>query len=400
MKDYLLKFLLAAICITGLGFSTKAQSVLLDAHSKAGGLTTWQITTTRANELIIIAADGYGTPNVLSTSPGTVKVNGNNATYITKGEWHSSWTWVSSIWAYEAPIAGTYTMTCTETGLNSPFYFNYSASVYDPTAVLRISDILIGGHDSNQGQDTVRASITTTKNNSWVYGTTCWNDNPKTGTLNWQGGLTEIDNDYIASGVDGAQADSTMAIAGPRTITVVDAGVSSPWSSIALIAVQPPTCSLSVSIDSIIQAGCNDSLWAVVTGGSGNYSFKWTGGYTADTIGHLCAGTYTVMVTDDSTGCMDSATIDLAPLGVKTINQKQLVNIYPSPFAQSINVNASQPVVVTLFNMLGENVGSWSLSTGHQTIDAQQYPSGVYMIQAKTLDGTMLLSEKVIKLAQ
>lgn len=402
MKKSLRNLFLVA-SITVLAFSANAQKVLLDAHSKAGGLTTWQITTTHPNELIIIGYDGYGS-GPLDISAGAVKVNGNNATYITKGEWYNSQIWVSSVWAYEAPTVGTYTMTCTETGLSSPWYFNYASSVYDPNAILHVFDILIGGHDSNQSMDTVKASITTTVNNAWVYGGTCWNDNGGSGTLNWQGGLTELDHDYISNGVDGAQADSTMAVAGLKKITVTDVGASGAWSSIVLVAVQPPTCALSISIDSIIGPSCHDSIWAVVSGGSGHYKYLWSpGGATTSAIGHLCLGTYKVMVTD-SIGCFDSATIVLThPAGINNINgQENGINFYPNPFKQSftVDVNTNEPVVVTMFNMLGENVGSWTLNNGLHSIDAQQFPSGIYMMQAKTLNGTLLSSKKIVKLAQ
>jgi hypothetical protein len=322
MKKYLR---LAVFAIAALSFNNaNAQSVLLDSHSDAAGATTWQITTTHAHELILIGADGYGAQ--LSDAAGTVTVNGNNAAYITKGEWYQpSYGWTASVWAYEAATVGTYTLVCTETGLITPYYFNYATAVYDPTDSLSLSDILVGGHDSNQNMTTITTSITTTKNNSFVYGTTSWNDNPGSGTINWNGGLTELDHDYLGNGVDCAQADSTIATAGLQTITVTDIGASSPWAVITLVAVQPP-----------------------------------------------------------------------APLGVKGVNSlDKQVQIYPSPFSQSVNVTVQEPVTVTMFNMLGENVGSWKVEAGHNTINTQPYPNGVYMLQVKTEDGKLLNKEMI-----
>ena len=71
-----------------IGGNLSAQQVVLDAHSSANGNKTWTITTNFPNELIIISAGGYGTGgNTLHTTPGTVTVNGNNATYISRGLW-------------------------------------------------------------------------------------------------------------------------------------------------------------------------------------------------------------------------------------------------------------------------------------------------------------------------
>src|SRR5579863_7100229 len=85
------------------GIHVNAQDVLLDSHSDANGLTTWNITTSHPNELIIISAGGYGVSgNALSTSPGTVTVNGNNATYLNEGLWlDPNFSWTASIWAFE-----------------------------------------------------------------------------------------------------------------------------------------------------------------------------------------------------------------------------------------------------------------------------------------------------------
>jgi len=475
MKNYL-KHTVFAFALAVLSFNNiNAQSVLLDSHSDAAGATTWQITTTHPNELILISADGYGN-GPIGSAPGTVTVNSNNATYITQGEWWSGDDWTASIWAYAAPTAGTYTLVCTENNLQSPYYFNYATAVYDPAAALGLGNILVGGYDSNQSMTTITTGITTTVNNSFVYGTTCWNDNGGSGTLNWNGGLTELDHDYLGYGVDAAQADSTIALAGLQTITVTDIGASNPWATIALIAVQPPpSCTLvatasvdsnasacanngtatasqtggtapftyswntlpvqtnaratglsagtyivtetdagscvsidsvtitqapalSIHIDSILMSGCKDSLWAIVTGGNAPYSYNWTpGGSTRDTIGHLCPGNYKIVVTDAS-GCKDSVSIT-AITGIDEISSlNDQVQLYPNPFSQSINVDITtqQDVLATMFNMLGENVGEWKMNEGHNSINTEQYPSGIYLLQLKTVNG-LLLNKKIIK---
>ncbi len=475
MKNYV-KHAVFAVALAGLSFNNvNAQSVLLDSHSDAGGATSWQITTSHANELILISADGYGS-DVLDSTAGTVIVNSSNATYITRGTWFNFGNaWTASIWAYVAPTIGTYTISCTETGLDNPFYFNYATAVYDPTAPLGLSNILVGGHDSNQAMTTVTTSITTTVNNSFVYGTTSWNDNGGFGTLSWNGGLTELDHDYIDDGVDCAQADSTIALAGLQTITVTDIGASNPWATITLIAVQPPVCTLSatasidsnasscanngkatasqtggtspftyswntspvqtntsatglsagtytvtetdaslcsstasvtitqapaisINIDSLIMSGCKDSLWAIVTGGNAPYSYKWTpGGSTRDTIGQLCPGNYKIVVTD-ARGCKDSATVSIIT-GINEISSlNDQIQLSPNPFSQSFNLDIStrQSVFITMYNMLGENVGDWKINPGHNVINAEEYSPGIYMLQIKTADGR-LLNKKIVK---
>lgn len=231
----------------GLAGNLSAQ-VKLDAHSNANGASTWNITTTHANELIIISAGGYAWSTALSKAAGTVKVNGINATYITEGSWiNASFSWQEQIWAYVAPAAGVYACTCTETGLSSPFYFNFAASCYETGCTLNVGDIIVGGHDSNQTLTSIIATITTPVNNCWVYGSVDNNDNGGTGVVAWNGQLTMLDKTYITNGVDGAQADSTYALAGTYNIKSTDLGASNVWMTLTLIAVKP-NCVLPVEL--------------------------------------------------------------------------------------------------------------------------------------------------------
>lgn len=305
-----------------MGENINAQQVLLDSHSAANGLTTWNITTSHPNELIIISAGGYGTGgNTLHTTPGTVTVNGNNATYITRGEWlNFNFTWVCEIWAYMAPTPGTYTCSCTEATLDPGYYLNFASSVYQPNCPigLDLSNIVVGGSDSNHGPTTITASITTTENGSWIYGTIDNNDNGGTGTVAWNGQLTETNYTYsLSNGVDGAQADSTYATAGTYNITSTDIGASNVWMTIALIAVQPneSCCALTDSAFVLNNISCfgqsTGGAYGVPYHGHAPYTYSWApGGQTTDTITGLSAGLYTVTISD-TISCSATATVNI-----------------------------------------------------------------------------------------
>jgi len=301
--------------ISFIGGNLSAQ-VLLDSHSDANAATTWTITTTYPNELIIISAGGYGeSGNALSTTPGTVTVNGNNATYENEGLWLSAnFSWTASIWAYAAAIPGTYTCTCTETGLlvtlgsYGPFYFNYACSLYqDCPAGLNLGNIVVGGNNDNHHLTSINASITTTLHGAWMYGTVNNNDNGATGTVAWNGQLTELDHSYVNDGVDGAQADSTYFNPGTYTINSTDIGASNVWMTIALIAVQP-NCCISAPVSLTKNATCygdaDGSATVNASGGTYTYTYSWTTvpAQTTAVATGLSAGYYTLTVTDEN-GC-------------------------------------------------------------------------------------------------
>jgi len=84
-------------------------------------------------------------------------------------------------------------------------------------------------------------------------------------------------------------SDSTCAVTGNITIEVDDLDLSG----------------------SAVAATCADNGQAIVTAssGSGNYLYQWPDGQTNDTAVGLGSGNYTVLVSDDITGCVDSLNV-------------------------------------------------------------------------------------------
>ncbi|NOT37574.1 MAG: T9SS type B sorting domain-containing protein [Saprospiraceae bacterium] len=72
----------------------------------------------------------------------------------------------------------------------------------------------------------------------------------------------------------------------------------------------PPTCSINL-LDTIICAGdCTASLRVQITGGSIPFTYNWSNQATTIGINNLCAGTYTVTVTDNqSRTCSSTYTV-------------------------------------------------------------------------------------------
>jgi gliding motility-associated-like protein len=96
--------------------------------------------------------------------------------------------------------------------------------------------------------------------------------------------------------------------AGSYTVTVTDANGCVNTASVTLI--QPTALALVPSVtNTSCNGSCNGSAGVGASGGVGPYTYLWgPGGETTPTINNLCAGSYTVTVTDAS-GCTASATI-------------------------------------------------------------------------------------------
>ena len=92
-------------------------------------------------------------------------------------------------------------------------------------------------------------------------------------------------------------------------------------------------CGLNFQVikqDVVCEGDCNGqaSINGGVTGGSGNYSYLWSGGETTQFATNLCAGIYSLTVTDVTAGCDTVVTIEiLEPLAVQvTINDQDACN--------------------------------------------------------------------------
>lgn len=80
------------------------------------------------------------------------------------------------------------------------------------------------------------------------------------------------------------------------------------------ISVNAPGCNLSAGIvpqsPSCVKGG-DGSLTALVTVGSGSYSYLWNTGSVSQTMNNLVAGKYRVKITDNITGCVQNISTNL-----------------------------------------------------------------------------------------
>ncbi|MCX7953784.1 MAG: gliding motility-associated C-terminal domain-containing protein, partial [Bacteroidales bacterium] len=103
-------------------------------------------------------------------------------------------------------------------------------------------------------------------------------------------------------------ADSLCA--GNYTITVTDANGCTKVDTIQV----PDTSSLNLLVTNIISptcyGTCNGQIIVSATGGTQPYFFMWNTGQSGNTISNLCAGIYTVTLTD-ANNCTRTATVNL-----------------------------------------------------------------------------------------
>ena len=194
-------------------------------------------------------------------------------------------------------------MTVTPTGGTSPYSYSWSTGGIAATETgmpagihfVTITDAngcLFIGSDTLENPDEVivTANIVDVSCNGLCDGSI---------SLNPTGGSSPYT--YVWSNAGTASSISNVC-AGSYYVTTTDANNCSSVDTFTVA--QPSTISLSIAITQLIgcSGNCDGEMTATVSGGTGPYSLAWSNGGVGTSAIGLCAGTYTVTVTD-ANGC-------------------------------------------------------------------------------------------------
>jgi gliding motility-associated-like protein len=130
----------------------------------------------------------------------------------------------------------------------------------------------------------------------------------------WTGGA--LPPDSIQSGL----------VAGIYQVAVTDFSGCSDTFNIVVNAAGGPSISLS-SEDASCFGTCNGIGTVVASGGSGFFSYQWSGGGTNPADSTLCAGMHTVTVIDDTTGCVTTSFVLIGEPDSISMSFPNLVNV-------------------------------------------------------------------------
>ncbi|MBW8051017.1 MAG: T9SS type A sorting domain-containing protein [Cytophagales bacterium] len=173
------------------------------------------------------------------------------------------------------------------------------------------------------------------------------------------------------------------------------------------IEIFEPTTSLSGVITATDDStGANvGTAKVVVSGGTPPYTYLWntTPPQTADSIGGLAPGTYTVTVTD-ANGCLliDSVTVNPPTGFIEIINGNGYIKLYPNPTTGKLSIifdaYVPQPSSIKVLNIIGNIIADITMATGSikndYAIDLSNKPEGMYFIQIQTAD--RVITKKII----
>ncbi|MCF8257235.1 MAG: gliding motility-associated C-terminal domain-containing protein [Flavobacteriales bacterium] len=135
-------------------------------------------------------------------------------------------------------------------------------------------------------------------------------------TANISGGVgpySVVWNDALAQTTQTA----TGLCASSYTITVTDANGCVQTATVVITGPGGLTSSVTSQVNATCNGDCNATATVTATGGTAPYSYQWNdpASQTGQTATGLCAGIYTVTVTDDN-GCVSATTVTIAQPGV------------------------------------------------------------------------------------
>ncbi len=292
---------------------------------------------------------------------------------VTGGVGHYSYNWSNSATTEDVSglNGGFYTVTITDDGTASNCAYVMNYQITEPTALTANIDNTDIDCDGNGGNIDITVS-----GGSPAY-TYLWSN----------GAMTQ---------------DLTGAAAGVQTVTITDGNGCATTASATIVAATP----IVVTVDSIYPEILNTQggIDLTISGGSGNLGFVWnTGATTADLTG-LVAGTYTVTVTDITTGCQQVVDVIVPyqlPNSVNQLSSIASLELYPNPTSGLVwvNLNLSELATVQLsvMSITGQQVQAFEPSEQLQqnyALDLSHYPAGVYL--ARFIIGDAVKTVKII----
>jgi len=173
----------------------------------------------------------------------------------------------------------------------------------------------------------------------------------------------------------GTAASISNVAAGAYTVTITDANTCTVLGNATVTNPNAPTVT-EAHVDASCFDVCDGIVNASVSGGTPAYSYLWSTGETTEDIGNLCAGTYTLTVTD-AASC--------AGVVSATISQPDSITISGVVTDESSTGAADGAVDITVTG--GTAPYSFAWNEGSTTEDIQGLSCGPYAVQVTDDNG-------------
>lgn len=198
------------------------------------------------------------------------------------------------VWDANLPNGGSYSFVFNQSG-NFPYFCRPHCSMGMTGEIIVQGCTIIAGATVDQNE-------------------TCAGDCNGQATASGSGGVSP----YTYFWSDGQTTQTaTNFCAGSYMVTVTDANGCTGSASVVIQAGASVTASATVDQHETCAGDCDGQATASGSGGTSPYTFMWNNGQMTQSVSNLCAGSYSVTVTD-ANGCSDIATVVINPGGTVT----------------------------------------------------------------------------------
>ncbi|UTW67775.1 T9SS type A sorting domain-containing protein [bacterium SCSIO 12643] len=331
--------------ITGVVANTYSVTVT-DAN---GCTSTSSATITEPAALVAASvADSNATCNGLSNGGATASATGGTGAYSYM--WNNAATTAS----ITGVIAGTYSVTVTDANGCTD---STSVIITEPAAL--VASTVVDNNVSCNGLADGAATASATGGTG-------------TYTYTWSTGATT--------------ATVTGLAAGTYSVTIVDANGCSANTSITIT--EPAALVVTTTVVSNVSCNgvCDGEISANITGGSAPYSYIWSNGSAVNPITNLCAGTYTVTVTD-ANGCTATST---------AIVTEPTVLVVSTTLDANVSCNGLADGAATAIATGGTPSHTFLWNTGAATASVTGLAAGTYTVTVTDNNGCTATAALVI----
>lgn len=189
---------------------------------------------------------------------------------------------------------------------------------------------------------------------------------------------------YLWTG--GSTAATATALSyGLHTVTVTDSAGCTSSSHVSVSEINTATITLSTVSDVSCNGGNDGSININITGGTPPYSYAWTNGATTQNLSNLVAGTYSVLVTDNSS-C--KATFNA------TVDQADSISVSVSPVVSPTCGNFDGSTSASVTGGISPYTYLWDSNANNQTTQvATGLPAGTYSVTVTDDNGCTATGE-------
>lgn len=315
------------------------------------------VTVTDANGCIGSQSANVSQPPVLTVAISNVQSScniciGSATANGSGGTPPYSYSWVNSVGV----------VTNTTQVANNMCVGNYTLTITDSKGCTATQTVNIG--------QTVLVVVTSNGNtlqcNGACTGIAVANASGGTGSYSYTWTPAPVQNTQTATGL----------CAGNHTVVVQDALGCSNTGTVSFA--NPPAITVTVNqANATCNSSCNGSITATATGGTGALSYQWLpGGQTTPNITNLCAGTYTLNVTD-ANGCTATKMV--------TITEPSVVTATFNAVNPTTCISNDGSITITPGGGVGPYTFTWT--PGGSVNPLTNLPAGTYSVIVKDANG-------------